>query len=126
MSKFSEILKTQQVLNSKAPFHGNTPFKVHENFDIPNFEGKFDVDVVDNWLSKLEWYFSINNFLDAEKITFALLKAENHVKLAWEMKVLNKESESGVGSEILFDNKPTWGEFVGYIKEAYLPEDVYE
>lgn len=27
MSKFSEILKTQQVPNSVAPFHGNTPFK---------------------------------------------------------------------------------------------------
>ena len=54
------------------------------------------------------------------------MKAENHIKLAWETRVLNKESEARVGSEILSDNKPTWGEFVGYIKEAYLPEDVYE
>ena len=64
--------------------------------------------------------------MDAEKITFALLKAENHIKLAWETRVLNKESEARVGSEIISDNKPTWGEFLGHIKEAYLPEDVYE
>ena len=96
------------------------------NSDIPNFEGKVDVDAVDNWLSKLEWYFSPNNFFTIEKITFSLLKAENHIKLAWETRVLNKESEAGEELEILSDKKPTWGEFVGYIKESYLLEDVYE
>ena len=126
MSKFLEILKTQQVPNSVAPFHGNTPFNVQVNFDTPNFEGKFDVDAVDHWLSKLEWYFSVNNFLDVEKITFSLLKSENHIKLAWEMRVLNKESEAWEVSKIISNNKPTWGEFVGYIKEAYFPEDIYE
>ena len=78
------------------------------NFDNPNFEGKVDVDAVDNWLSKFEWYFFVNNFLDAEKITFSLLKAKNQIKLAWEMRVLNNESEVGEESEILSDNKPTW------------------
>ena len=103
MSKFSEILKTQQVPNSVALLHGNAPFKVQVNFDIPNFEEKVDTEAVDNWLAKLERYFSVNNFSDAKKITFSLLKAENHVKLAWEMRVLNKESEARVGSEILYD-----------------------
>ena len=54
MSKFSKKLKTQQVPNLVVPFHGNTPFKVQVNFDIPNFEGKVDADAADNWLSKLE------------------------------------------------------------------------
>ena len=67
MSKFSEILKTQKVPNSVAPFHGNMPFKVQVNFDIPNFEGKVNTEAVDNWLAKLERYFSVNNFSDAEK-----------------------------------------------------------
>ena len=96
------------------------------NFDIPNFEGKVGADAVDHWLSKLEWYFFVNNLLDEEKITFSLLKAENHIKLAWETRVSNKESEAGQESEILSNNKPTWGEFVGYIKEAYLPKDINE
>ena len=107
MSKFLEIFKTQKVPNSVAPFQGNTPFKIQVNIDIPNFEGKVDADAIDNWLSKLEWYFFVNNFSNVEKITFSLLKAENHIKLAWEMRVLNKESEVGLGSEILSDNKPT-------------------
>lgn len=50
------------------------------------------------------------------------------MKLAWETKVANKERESVVedGFILSLDKKPTWGKFVKYIKEAYLPEDVYE
>jgi hypothetical protein len=51
------------------------PFKVHINFDIPIFEGQIDVDVIEKWLKLLEWYFSVHNFSDREKITFAFLKA---------------------------------------------------
>jgi hypothetical protein len=38
------------------------------------------VDVVDKWLNLLEGYFSVHNFSDREKTTFALLKAIPHVK----------------------------------------------
>lgn len=128
MSQFSNLLQKQKPSESETPFRGNTPFKVQVNFDIPNFEGKVDAEAVDNWLSKLDRYFSVNNFSDAEKITFALLKAETHVKLAWETKVANKEQESVAEDDFILslDKKPTWGEFVEYIKEAYLPEDIYE
>jgi hypothetical protein len=57
-----------------------TPFKVQVNFGIPLFEGLIDADVVDKWLNMLEGYFSVHNFSDREKITFALLKAIPHVK----------------------------------------------
>lgn len=112
MNQFSQILKTQQLPSSVAPFHGNSPFKVQVNFDILNFEGKVDADVVNNWLSKLDRYFFVNHFFDAEKITFSFLKVETHVKLAWKTKILNKESEAGEGLGILSDNKPNWGEIV--------------
>jgi len=42
-----------------------------------------DVDAVDKWLNILEGYFSIHEFSDREKITFALLKAAPHVKDWW-------------------------------------------
>ena len=93
MNQFSQILKNQKSPSLVSPFHGNIPFKVQVNFDIPNFEGKVDVDV-DNWLSKFDQYFSVNHFLDAEKITFSLFKDETHVKLAWETKILNKECKA--------------------------------
>ena len=127
LSQFT-LLQNQQASRSRTPFHGITPFKVQVNFDIPNFEGKVDAKAVDNWLEKLERYFSINNFLDAEKITFSLLKAKTHVKLAWETKFIDKEHELSdeIGLEIYLYKKPTWEEFVEYINEAYLVEDVYE
>jgi hypothetical protein len=43
-----------------------------------------DVDVVDKWLNLLEGYFSVHNFFDREKITFALLKVIPHVKYWWD------------------------------------------
>jgi hypothetical protein len=43
-------------------------------------EGQIDADVVDKWLNLLEGYFSVHNFSDKEKSTFALLKAITHVK----------------------------------------------
>lgn len=57
------------------PFTRYTPFKMQVNFDIPTFQGTIDADVIDDWVSKLERYFSVNQFSDEEKITFTLLKA---------------------------------------------------
>jgi hypothetical protein len=61
-----------------------SPFKVQVNFDIPLFEGLIDANVVDKWLNLLEGYFSVHNFSDREKITFALLKVVPHVKDWWD------------------------------------------
>jgi hypothetical protein len=38
------------------------------------------VNVVDKRLNLLEGYFSVHNFSDREKISFALLKVVPHVK----------------------------------------------
>jgi hypothetical protein len=57
-----------------------TPFKVQLNFDIPLFEGLIDAYSIDKWLNLLEGYFSVHNFFDREKISFALLKVIPHVK----------------------------------------------
>ena len=69
MEQFSWILgkKESQANPRNSTFGGQTPFKVQVNFDIPNFQGKIDVDAVDDWLSKLERYFCVNNFSDIEK-----------------------------------------------------------
>jgi hypothetical protein len=61
--------------SSNNHFGGTSPFKVQVNFDIPIFEGQIDADALDKWLNLLEGYFSVHNFFDREKITFALLKA---------------------------------------------------
>ena len=70
--------------SSSDHFGGTSPFKVQVNFDIPVFEGQIDAEALEKWLTLLEGYFSIHNFSDKEKITFALLKALHHVKHWWE------------------------------------------
>ena len=49
--------------------------------------------IVYDWLSKLERYFCVSNFLDIKEIAFSLLKDENHVKLTWEVYAKTKESQ---------------------------------
>jgi hypothetical protein len=88
MENFSHILQrlpiTTGMYSSSNHFGGTSPFKVQVNFDIPVFEGQIDVDALEKWLNLLEGYFSVHNFSDREKITFALLKALPHVKHWWE------------------------------------------
>ena len=74
---------TASASSTSSRFGDATPFKVQFNFDIPLFEGNIDVDAMDNWLNVLEGYFSVHNFFDKEKITFALLKAAPHVQNWW-------------------------------------------
>ena len=88
MENFSHILQclliTTSVSSSSRHFGGTLPFKVQVIFDIPVFEAQIDADTLDKWLNLLEGYFSVHNFSDKEKITFALLKALPHVKHWWE------------------------------------------
>jgi hypothetical protein len=88
MENFAHILQrlliTTYASSSSSHFGGISPFKVQVNFDIPIFEGQIDADALEKWLNLLEGYFSVHNFFDREKITFALLKALPHVKHWWE------------------------------------------
>jgi hypothetical protein len=80
MKKFSHILQHRTITidasSSSNHFGGTSPFKVH-------FEGQIYVDALEKWLNLLEGYFSVHNFFNREKITFALLKALPHVKHWW-------------------------------------------
>jgi hypothetical protein len=80
MDSFTQILWRLPTGDATSSSRGATPFKVQINFDIPIFEGQIDTDVVDKWLNLLEGYFSVHNFSNREKITFALLKVIPHVK----------------------------------------------
>jgi hypothetical protein len=84
MDSFAQILWRLPTCDTSSSNGGATPFKVQINFDIPIFEGQIDADVVEKWLNLLEGYFSVHNFSNREKITFALLKVIPHVKDWWE------------------------------------------
>jgi hypothetical protein len=70
----------------------------------------------------LEGYFSIHNFSNREKITFALLKVVPHVKDWWETFCEQKETEE----PSLFTVTVTWESFRDAIKEQYYPVGSYD
>jgi hypothetical protein len=126
MENFSHILQCLPIASgassSSGHFGGTSPFKVQVNFDIPVFEGQIDAEALEKWLTLLEGYFSVHNFSDKEKITFALLKALPHVKHWWETYwEQSSTEESGI-----YGADPTWDFFVDAVKEQYYPVGNYE
>jgi hypothetical protein len=93
MDSFAQILQQLPTGDASSSSEGVTPFKVQINFDIPIFGGQIDTDAIDKWLNLLEGYFYVHNFLNREKITFALLKVVPHVKYWWENFYEKKETE---------------------------------
>jgi hypothetical protein len=122
MDSFAQILRRLPTGDASSSNGGVAPFKVQINFDIPIFEGQIDADVVDKWLNLLEGYFSVHNFSNREKITFALLKAIPHVKDWWETFCEQKETEE----PSLFSVTATWESFRDVIKEQYYPVRSYD
>ena len=108
--------------STSSRFRDATPLNVQVIFDIPLFEGHIDADALDNWLNVLEGYFSVHNFFDREKITFALLKAIPHVQNWWGTYC---EQNSSDESE-MFETIPTWASFIDAVKEQYYPVGNYD
>ena len=113
MDNFAQILRRLPTKDTSSSSGHASPFKVQVNFDIPLCEGLIDVDVVDKWLNLLEGYFSINNFFDREKITFALLKVIPHVKDWWD----TYSEHRAIDEYAIFVVTPTWDSFRDDIKE---------
>jgi hypothetical protein len=122
MDNFTQILRQLPTGDASSSSGGTAPFKVQINFDIPIFEGQIDADVVDKWLNLLEGYFSIHNFSNREKITFALLKVIPHVKDWWETFCEKKETKE----PSLFTVTTTWESSKDVIKEQYYPIGSYD
>ena len=84
-----------------------SPFKVQTNLDIPNLEGKIDVESIDNWVQQLESYYYVNRLSEAENITIASLKMSTSIHCLWDN--LSTEMEKEV------DTIDTWVKFVEYV-----------
>jgi hypothetical protein len=73
-------------------------------------------------LNLLEGYFSVQDFSNKEKITFALLKVVPHVKDWWETFCEQKE----IDETSLFLVMTTYESFRDAIKEQYYPVGIYD
>jgi hypothetical protein len=73
-------------------------------------------------LNLLEGYFSVHNFFDREKITFALLKVVPHVKDWWD----TYSNQRSIEESTIFVVSPAWDSFWDAIKEKYYLVGSYE
>jgi hypothetical protein len=64
-------------------------------------------------LNLLEGYFSVHNFSNREKITFAILKIVPHVKDQWD----TYSEQRVIEESAIFVVAPTWDSFCNSIKE---------
>jgi hypothetical protein len=122
MDSFAQILRELPTGDASSSSGGTSPFKVQINFDIPIFEVQIDADVVDKWLTLLEGYFFVHNFLHRENITFGLLKVVPHVKYWWDTFCEKKEIEEPSLFIVVF----TWESFRDVITEQYYLVGSYD
>ena len=53
------------------------------NLDILNLEGNIHTESIDNWVQKIESYYSVNQLSEAEKFTIASLKMSTFIHCWW-------------------------------------------
>jgi hypothetical protein len=122
MDSFVQIIRQLPTGDISSSSRGAAQFKVQINFDIPIFEGQIKTNVVHKWLNLLEGYFSVHNFSNREKFTFALLKTVPHVNDWWESFCEQKETEE----PSLFIVTTTWESIKDDIKEQYYHVRSYD
>ena len=124
-TQFSDILMRVTVNSRECLTQPHSdkiiPFKVQMNLDIPNLEGKIDVESVDNWVQQLESYYAVNRISEAEKITIASLKMSISVHCWWESLSIKKEKEGDPIDTWVKNFKDIWKEFYmpKYLKQQY-------
>ena len=63
-SQFNDILiwfaSNFKESSIQTHFDKIIPFKVQMNMEIQNIEGKIDVESIDNWVQRMESYYSVN------------------------------------------------------------------
>ena len=94
------------------------PFKVKMNLDIPNIEGKLDVESIDNWVQQLEYYYATNRLFEVEKKTIASLKMSTSVHCRWENLSTKMEKEE--------NPIDTSKKFVKYVRKEFYPPKYLE
>lgn len=54
------------------------PFKLEAYIDIPIYDRTIDTKRLDNWLDRLEIYFTIYGYTSVQKVALACLKLSSH------------------------------------------------
>ncbi|KAF6135279.1 hypothetical protein GIB67_021641, partial [Kingdonia uniflora] len=84
--------------------------RINLKIEIPVFDGSIDAEILDNWLDRLELYFSINEYSNAQQICFVTLKFASHTLTWWK----SYQKCHDVGSL-------SWKEFKILVQKQFYP-----
>ncbi|KAK1377226.1 hypothetical protein POM88_033419 [Heracleum sosnowskyi] len=76
----------EEVDKTKTSHRGGSNFqnlKIDFKVELPMYDGSVDVEKLDDWIERLETYFTLYGFSSKEKIIFATLKLSSHALMWW-------------------------------------------
>ena len=85
--------------------------KVDFKVDISLYDGSVDVDKLDDWIERLETYFTVYDYKSSHKINFAVLKLSKHALVWWKAFRRQKRHRGAL----------SWKEFKAAIRKKFYP-----
>ena len=74
------IIKRNHKSKSKGKIRN---LKIDFKLDIKDFDGSIDVEKLDDWIDRLETYFTLYRFSSEEKLAYATIKLSKHALTWW-------------------------------------------
>ncbi|KAL3503374.1 hypothetical protein ACH5RR_037823 [Cinchona calisaya] len=84
--------------------------------EIPDFEGKHDVDEFIDWLNTIERFFELKDVPDNQKVKIAAIKLKKHASIWWEH-LKKQRVRDGKGRIV------SWDKMKKALKKKFLPEN---
>jgi len=105
---------SDDLVNPMAPIQSLSKIhnlKVDFKVDMPMYDGTVDVDKLDDWIERLETYFTVYDYKSSQKITVAVLKLSKDA-LTWWKAFRRQRHQKGSLS---------WREFKAAIRKKFYP-----
>ncbi|ONK76185.1 uncharacterized protein A4U43_C03F24840 [Asparagus officinalis] len=101
-----ETVKTALHQGGKNSYQN---LKIDFKVEIPVYDGSIDVERLDDWIERMETYFTLYSYSSKEKIVFAALKLSGHM-LMW-CKPYCKQEKKAV----------SWNKFKELLRKQFYP-----
>ncbi|KAK1382534.1 hypothetical protein POM88_020269 [Heracleum sosnowskyi] len=85
--------------------------KIDFEVEIPMYDGSVDMEKLDDWIERLETYFTLYGFSSKKKIIFVTLKLSSHALMWWKSYRKNCNDEKTV----------LWRKFKELLKNQFYP-----
>jgi hypothetical protein len=92
------------------------PLLKHDvKFELPMYDGEFNVEILDNWFIQMEVYCSVQQIKDEEtQINLASLRLVVTTLIWWKSKLQN-------GTQQMGNVFPSWKSFISSLRKKFYP-----